>query len=255
MPEFDFAIAERISIHAPRTGSDVPCWIHPQQQYDFNPRSPHGERRSEDDVLHPASVFQSTLPARGATAVNLMTRKRYIISIHAPRTGRDGRQLCGRVRRGYFNPRSPHGERRCPALRPIRRRHFNPRSPHGERRGIPYITNCRAFSISIHAPRTGSDSQARREEARREISIHAPRTGSDRGGFLRRCLVTISIHAPRTGSDAGWTMTTTSTRNFNPRSPHGERRGCAPAQGRQRAISIHAPRTGSDAWMCWKAAH
>ena len=123
----------RISIYAPRTGSDRCAVRRKTAATYFNPRSPHGERRSEDDVLHPASVFQSTLPARGATAVNLMTRKRYIISIHAPRTGRDGRQLCGRVRRGYFNPRSPHGERRCPALRPIRRRHFNPRSPHGER--------------------------------------------------------------------------------------------------------------------------
>ena len=58
---------------------------------------------------------------------------------------------------GNFNPRSPHGERRNIAATFAKGSwHFNPRSPHGERR-VPYITNGRAFSISIHAPRTGSD--------------------------------------------------------------------------------------------------
>ena len=35
-------------------------------------------------------------------------------------------------------------------------------------------------SISIHAPRTGSDGGTHQEVSEQRISIHAPRTGSDR---------------------------------------------------------------------------
>ena len=57
------------------------------------------------------------------------------------------------------------------------------------------------------------------------ISIHAPRVGSD----LERALENlerrlISIHAPRVGSDSGRGTLTESQKNFNPRSPCGERR-------------------------------
>ena len=45
-----------------------------------------------------------------------------------------------------------------------------------------------------------------------------------------------------TGGDAGQHR----HRHFNPRSPHGERRGAAQSCVPQRKISIHAPRTGSD---------
>ena len=56
--------------------------------------------------------------------------------------------------------------------------------------------------ISIHAPRTGSDSAACRNNVIRYISIHAPRTGSDEGGTSDAAGAQgISIHAPRTGSD------------------------------------------------------
>ena len=58
------------------------------------------------------AVFQSTLPARGAT-IGLQPRQRIaVISIHAPRTGSDRRQVAGNLLPGEdFNPRSPHGER------------------------------------------------------------------------------------------------------------------------------------------------
>ena len=58
--------------------------------------------------------------------------------------------------------------------------------------------------------------------------------------------VAISIHAPRTGSDRGDGAGGQARRNFNPRSPHGERRQLATELGNVEAISIHAPRTGSD---------
>ena len=34
-----------ISTHAPRTGSDKKLYDNPKFEFDFNPRSPHGERR------------------------------------------------------------------------------------------------------------------------------------------------------------------------------------------------------------------
>ena len=56
----------------------------------------------------------------------------------------------------------------------------------------------------------------------------------------------ISTHAPRTGSDTRqiWVILF-AQKNFNPRSPHGERPPRLTAVCRQE-ISTHAPRTGSD---------
>ena len=58
-----------------------------------------------------------------------------------------------------------------------------------------------------------------------DISIHAPRTGSDNPPFdYNRINAYISIHAPRTGSDYVGGEYYITYGNFNPRSPHGERR-------------------------------
>ena len=81
-----------ISIHAPREGSDAYRTEQPGQQRNFYPRSPRGERPALCGPLYPVApisihapregsdsfivvpaayfcVFLSTLPARGATAV------------------------------------------------------------------------------------------------------------------------------------------------------------------------------------------
>ena len=84
----------------------------------------------------------------------------------------------------------------------ISRRNFNPRSPRGERLALFGAVMC-LMSISIHAPREGSD--------------------------LMSCLcasayATISIHAPREGSDALAGVVVLCPLYFNPRSPRGERR-------------------------------
>ena len=57
---------------------------------DFNPRSPHGERfevyqRTEDCI----TIFQSTLPSRGAIFLLPAPRQDQAISIHAPLAGSD----------------------------------------------------------------------------------------------------------------------------------------------------------------------
>ena len=190
-----------ISIHAPRTGSDQSERRSRKFTANFNPRSPHGERHKPGGGAATTRIFQSTLPARGATRWFLHHFREVTISIHAPRTGSDPATFSGTGTGSHFNPRSPHGERL------IRR--------------LLLICN---VNISIHAPRTGSDDAWLEKRDWSDISIHAPRTGSD--VRVRACPrrprhfnprsphgerlcddinasfeMDISIHAPRTGSD------------------------------------------------------
>ena len=147
-------------------------------------------------------IFQSTLPARGATDGRKHMFRVICISIHAPRTGSDS----------------------------------------------PELMEVLKYGISIHAPRTGSDMNRVLVNAFAvRISIHAPRTGSDDNGLFNEDDIAISIHAPRTGSDLCVHGGRQHVLHFNPRSPHGERRGWTGSLRRSGGeISIHAPRTGSD---------
>ena len=130
---------------------------------------------NELDVL----TFQSTLPARGATNLKLGYGGTQKISIHAPRTGSN------RTSSSIF-PGRPH---------------FNPRSPHGERRKV--LANWdNDLIISIHAPRTGSNrTSSSIFPGRPHFNPRSPH------GERRKVLANwdndliISIHAPRTGSD------------------------------------------------------
>ena len=166
-----------ISIHAPRMGSDMFLLkIHYIKLY-FNPRSPHGERRKLRTVDSFLSIFQSTLPAWGATFFLCTPWCRCSISIHAPRMGSDRGVRAWPKGNGNFNPRSPHGERLLSIRCCVSSLNFNPRSPHGERRHRQHRDA--APHISIHAPRMGSDTPSRKSSRPKKISIHAPRMGSD----------------------------------------------------------------------------
>ena len=234
-----------ISIHAPRTGSDLTPRNWNAHQKNFNPRSPHGERRlfvgfaAEDSFisihaprtgsdcggsgfLARVELISIHAPRTGSDAVGREPRKTETISIHAPRTGSDVfADAHGRIT-AHFNPRSPHGERHgVLGYSPIAFEFQSTLPARGATGGIQHFVP--AIAISIHAPRTGSDPSRQWSLARPDISIHAPRTGSDgRAGAY--------------GADAA---------DFNPRSPHGERRRAQEAVP-VAAISIHAPRTGSD---------
>ena len=123
----------------------------------FNPRSPHGERHTADKDYLPAEYRISIHAPRTGSDSDLLDKFMGLdISIHAPRTGSDDTPPPSAPPASYFNPRSPHGERR---FRP------EPVAP--------------TQDISIHAPRTGSDLPENAERITRRISIHAPRTGSD----------------------------------------------------------------------------
>ena len=145
---------------------------------------------------------------------------------------------------------------------------FNPRSPHGERHLANDGTIATA-TISIHAPRTGSDRTAyllqlgcinfnprsphgeRRNpgvffQAKFDISIHAPRTGSDAPSpdpnNYQQFQSTLPARGATKHADSSWAC----AGDFNPRSPHGERPVLSLMLPATEAISIHAPRTGSD---------
>ena len=168
-----------ISIHAPRTGSDK----HIAHILAILVISIHAPRTGSDTIFairHSArKLFQSTLPARGATTALEQAQAQVVISIHAPRTGSDvpnfssiwstigisihaprtgsdSYVLRERRPRGYFNPRSPHGERPKLVLNTILMKSFQSTLP---ARGATLLLALLSdgFCISIHAPRTGSD--------------------------------------------------------------------------------------------------
>ena len=85
-------------------------------------------------------------------------------------------------------------------------------------------------SISIHAPRAGSDFNAAKSMVEQSISIHAPRAGSDPAYIATASKDTISIHAPRAGSDQTALTNWARMIHFNPRSPCGERQIPRPCQ-------------------------
>ena len=167
----------RISIHAPRVGSDTSSSRTRLCPRYFNPRSPRGERLNRVQRVAHSFLFQSTLPAWGATRSLARPRCVAIISIHAPRVGSDVyvasfgprptfqstlpawgatlRALAARSRSWHFNPRSPRGERPFRSSPTRGSAYFNPRSPRGERRFRRIILQ--ELLISIHAPRVGSD--------------------------------------------------------------------------------------------------
>ena len=126
-----------------------------------------------------------------------------------------------------------------------------------------------AVSISIHAPRTGSDNARPRFNGRRHnfnprsphgerpprtcgLSVCAsfqstlPARGATKSRAEQKRAAQISIHAPRTGSDAPSLRPRRFMEQFQSTLPA---RGATDVQALLRAflcISIHAPRTGSD---------
>ena len=132
------------------------------QGTNFNPLSPHGERRVETvtrmacngiSIHSPrmgrdradfiglllATTFQSTLPAWGETLLPYSPMDGVEFQSTLPAWGETGFRGAGCRRRPYFNPLSPHGERPNVGGCSGRGRDFNPLSPHGERHRVQKI--------------------------------------------------------------------------------------------------------------------
>ena len=171
-----------ISIHAPREGGDPESWA--------MPRSP--------------GRFQSTPPARGATALALQIYDGTGISIHAPREGGDDQffREHGKVCAAFQSTPPARGATQRSTADSNAHMNFNPRPPRGGRptSGVAYAAALP--DISIHAPREGGDAALTVPMTATSIFQSTPPA---RGATFNRLKTEnpteISIHAPREGGD------------------------------------------------------
>ena len=146
-----------------------------------------------------------------------------MVSIHAPRTGRDLIRVMLIATRASFNPRAPHGARRVDLEELESIVEFQSTRP---ARGAtwPLWLSRLQSQVSIHAPRTGRDFEKDDfDYSLLLVSIHAPRTGRDLRAGLSQYNLSVSIHAPRTGRDSRADYNPHQFTRFNPRAPHGAR--------------------------------
>ena len=241
----------------------------------FQPRPAVGGATRRGGPFSCPTGIQSTPPVGGATTRRPYLPYRYNISIHAPRVGSDYQIFTSQRRRRHFNPRSPCGERRRAAGTAWSNPYFNPRSPCGERQSeVGYVPLIGGFQSTLPVwGATGSRPSCGKTGS---ISIHAPRVGSDLSPVVSLQLsayfnprspcgerrqpvqrvgspVAISIHAPRVGSDMVTNKAGRKHDNFNPRSPCGERPSSSsssvPSKGFQSTLPVWgATASGCSEW-------
>ena len=215
----------KISIHAPRGGSDKTPEAVAKVNANFNPRSPWGERPKAAEILGFTQQFQSTLPVGGATKPSMMQQRQQMkISIHAPRGGSDFDMCFCKSDCTNISIHAPRGG--------------SDANYHNIRKAV--------YEFQSTLPVGGATGKTGECLHLQGISIHAPRGGSDFPLFLVSTFFVISIHAPRGGSDGLIDYYLHCTSNFNPRSPWGERLAIDSNSNEYTVISIHAPRGGSD---------
>ena len=169
------------------------------------------------------TIFQPSLPSRGATGMPLPPRAAQGISTLAPLAGSDGLRRRVKSSNSNFNPRSPRGERRC------RRRSL---------RG--------SFRFQPSLPSRGATLEDAKKARLEAISTLAPLAGSDPPLCLQYRHRAISTLAPLAGSDLVELLLIKLPGDFNPRSPRGERRQLLKPGGPPFLISTLAPLAGSD---------
>ena len=191
----------RISIHAPREGSD-----------------------SQGALVRPGEMQISIhAPREGSDQQDGQDLDAVAISIHAPREGSDGwRRRPPRPAR-HFYPRSPRGERPPGIWSGSSNDYFYPRSPRGERPGrCPQPARRSAFLSTL--PARGATGAMRTTPITSPYfyprSPRGERPGDGPGGQQQAA---ISIHAPREGSDRFLPGAPPPPGHFYPRSPRGER--------------------------------
>ena len=162
-------------------GRDKTIGRNNQQDKNFNPLSPHGERQISSGSFCCISWFQSTLPAWGETCSGADLQDCSWISIHSPRMGRDlqwsqetfpdgisihSPRMGRDSKHATYNKvlaisiHSPRMGRDIITLQTIIWcKDFNPLSPHGERPS-PVPNPSGTYAISIHSPRMGRDGKS-----------------------------------------------------------------------------------------------
>ena len=190
----------------------------------FNPRSPHRERRILAIRLSLLSIFQSTLPSQGATQIADLDAIFTSISIHAPLTGSDFYTEITIMVRALFQSTLP-----------------SQGATHTLRPSVPAL---HLFQSTL--PSQGATYNMYKRDYHPDISIHAPLTGSDPYmPFLRRAMPYFNPRSPHrerlcsmicstkalafqsTLPSQGATLSAfpapLTFLHFNPRSPHRER--------------------------------
>ncbi len=123
-----------ISIHTPHAESDLILIFYDGITTLFQSTLPMRGATYKERYLMNTRIFQSTLPMRGATGLFCFLVLLFFISIHTPHAGSD-LSVC------FFG---------------ILRQNFNPHSPCGERQNTQAIFHANDI-ISIHTPHAGSD--------------------------------------------------------------------------------------------------
>ena len=151
----------------------------------------------------------------------------YIVSIHAPRVGRD--EVIVRIDHGsHVSIHAPRVGRDI-VLRPLRISllSFNSRTPCGARLSISI--SCSTFvPVSIHAPRVGRDAiDHSKQQQNKRFQFTHPVWGATALYHGGQPHWQVSIHAPRVGRDQVINIGYSHMTGFNSRTPCGAR----PAQG------------------------
>ena len=194
---------QRISIHAPREGSD----------------------RSVFASWHGVFFISIHAPREGSDVMQSDCDDKRNISIHAPREGSD-LQISGLSPSGSEFQSTPpaRGATLTAVFIIISQQYFNPRPPRGERR-VRIDVDLSNGGISIHAPREGSDPCVLPcEHWHGDFNPRPPRGERRRGRGLRRQRERFQSTPPARGATSTAGRTTLSKTNFNPRPPRGERR-------------------------------
>ena len=153
----------------------------------------------------------------------IYTGMRIGISIHAPRTGSDFKTGFNTDCVDGFQSTLPVRGATRPGAFPPNDGYFNPRSPYGERLWQWRRRNdLPKFQSTLPVRGATPDPIVENLEALFQSTL--PVRGAT---FFQQIAVNgccISIHAPRTGSDLLAVLALPTGDNFNPRSPYGERR-------------------------------
>ena len=245
--------SELISIHAPLAGCDIDdlipyannakfqsthpsrgatraIWIpHSWRKY-FNPRAPCGARQRQHDALLRQPLISIHAPRAGRDWSSGDKGCRHGISIHAPRAGRDILiEVDGKT--VVISIHAPHAgrDRKSYPCRMGGSTYFNPRAPCGARPLVPGIYQLLKNHFN---PRTPCGARRQIHQDHRltmEFQSTRPMRGATNSSFQRYFFC----------------------HYFNPRAPCGARRRNCNSMGQVHKISIHAPHAGRNC----QAAH
>ena len=225
----------QISIHSPHMGRDG---IGLRQCNGHCSISIHSPRMGRDVYQRFARLkvfaFQSTLPAWGETimALRATAKHRTIFQSTLPAWGETRPVLSEWIATDNFNPLSPHGERPRGTPSACATAGFQSTLPAwGETVQMLKAIRSRRFQSTL--PAWGETCDRGEKLPGASISIHSPRMGRDDN---TRAMVyfcpQFQSTLPAWGETGRWALSAGGWRNFNPLSPHGERRP-APQQPRE----------------------